>query len=241
MFTSPDEVAAYIRDNDVEYVDVRFCDLPGVMQHFTIPASTFGEDTFTDGLGFDGSSIRGFQAINESDMLLLPDANSAFLDPFRAAQDAERELLHPRPDHARGLQPRPAQRGEEGRGLPGQQRHRRHRVLRPRGRVLHLRLDPALDRHQRGLLPHRLGRGLLELRRADRRERRPQPGLQDPGQGRLLPGRALRPLQRPALDDDDQPDQRRAWSSSAVTTRSAPAARPRSTTSSTRCCARPTA
>src|SRR5215207_785042 len=83
MFTSPDEVAAYIRDNDVEYVDVRFCDLPGVMQHFTIPASTFGEDTFSDGLGFDGSSIRGFQAINESDMLLLPDANSAFLDPFR--------------------------------------------------------------------------------------------------------------------------------------------------------------
>src|SRR4051794_26994514 len=46
MFTSPDEVAAYIRDNDVEFVDVRFCDLPGVMQHFTIPASTFGEDTF---------------------------------------------------------------------------------------------------------------------------------------------------------------------------------------------------
>src|SRR3712207_542423 len=58
MFTSPDEVAAYIRDNDVEYVDVRFCDLPGVMQHFTIPASTFGEDTFSEGLGFDGSSIQ---------------------------------------------------------------------------------------------------------------------------------------------------------------------------------------
>ncbi|RBY82543.1 type I glutamate--ammonia ligase [Geodermatophilus sp. TF02-6] len=84
MFTSPDEVAAYISDNDVEFVDVRFCDLPGVMQHFTIPASTFGEDTFSDGLGFDGSSIRGFQTINESDMLLLPDANSAYLDPFRA-------------------------------------------------------------------------------------------------------------------------------------------------------------
>ena len=83
MFTSPDEVASYIRDNDVEFVDVRFCDLPGVMQHFTIPAATFGEDTFSEGLGFDGSSIRGFQAINESDMLLLPDANSAFLDPFR--------------------------------------------------------------------------------------------------------------------------------------------------------------
>src|SRR6478672_5338281 len=83
MFTSPDEVAAYIRDNDVEYVDVRFCDLPGVMQHFTIPASTFGEDTFSDGLGFDGSWIRGLQAIKESDILRLPGANRAFLDPFR--------------------------------------------------------------------------------------------------------------------------------------------------------------
>jgi len=83
MFQSPDQVVKYISDNDVEYVDVRFCDLPGVMQHFTIPATTFGEGTFSDGLGFDGSSIRGFQAINESDMLLLPDASSAFLDPFR--------------------------------------------------------------------------------------------------------------------------------------------------------------
>jgi glutamine synthetase len=83
MFNSPDEVTAYIRDNDVKFVDVRFCDLPGVMQHFTIPAETFGPDTFADGLGFDGSSIRGFQAINESDMLLLPDASSAYVDPFR--------------------------------------------------------------------------------------------------------------------------------------------------------------
>src|SRR3954468_21970126 len=83
MFTSPDEVAAYIRDNDVEYVDVRFCDLPGVMQHFTIPASAFGEDTFSDDLGFDGSSIRGFQATNESRMLLAPGASRPFRDPVR--------------------------------------------------------------------------------------------------------------------------------------------------------------
>src|SRR3954468_4836837 len=72
MFNSPDEVAAYIRDNDVEFVDVRFCDLPGVMQHFTIPASTFGEDTFSEGLGFDGSSIRGFQAITSRTCCCCP-------------------------------------------------------------------------------------------------------------------------------------------------------------------------
>src|ERR1700759_1738229 len=83
MFNSPNEAAAYIREHDVEFVDVRFCDLPGIMQHFPIPASTVGEDTFSDGLGFDGSSIRGFQAINESDMLLLPDASSPYVHPFR--------------------------------------------------------------------------------------------------------------------------------------------------------------
>src|SRR5881397_2329852 len=64
-------------------VDVRFCDLPGVMQHFTVPVSSFDESVFSDGLGFDGSSIRGFQEIHESDMLLLPDPTTARIDPFR--------------------------------------------------------------------------------------------------------------------------------------------------------------
>src|SRR5688572_27871837 len=64
-------------------VDVRFCDLPGVMQHFTVPVSSFTQDVFDDGLMFDGSSIRGFQEIHESDMLLLPDPTSAMVDPFR--------------------------------------------------------------------------------------------------------------------------------------------------------------
>ncbi|MEP6462442.1 MAG: type I glutamate--ammonia ligase [Frankiaceae bacterium] len=83
MFNSADEVLGYIKDNDVKFVDVRFCDLPGVMQHFTFPAENFKESVFTDGLMFDGSSIRGFQAIHESDMLLLPDPTTAVMDPFR--------------------------------------------------------------------------------------------------------------------------------------------------------------
>ncbi len=83
MFTSSDEVLGYIRDHDVAFVDVRFCDLPGVMQHFTFPAENFGPSVFTDGLMFDGSSIRGFQQIHESDMLLLPDPTTAVMDPFR--------------------------------------------------------------------------------------------------------------------------------------------------------------
>jgi glutamine synthetase len=84
LFTNADEVLNYIKSEDVEMVDVRFCDLPGVMQHFTVPTGSFTEDVFTDGLGFDGSSIRGFQQIHESDMLLLPDPTSARIDPFRA-------------------------------------------------------------------------------------------------------------------------------------------------------------
>ncbi|MFZ4515594.1 MAG: type I glutamate--ammonia ligase [Acidimicrobiia bacterium] len=72
-----------VRDRGIEIIDVRFCDMPGLMQHFSIPAHEFSEDTFTDGLGFDGSSIRGFQEIQESDMLLIPDPNTAVIDPFR--------------------------------------------------------------------------------------------------------------------------------------------------------------
>jgi len=83
MFASPDEVLKFIADEKVQFIDVRFCDLPGTMQHFTVPVESFDEKVFTDGLMFDGSSIRGFQQIHESDMLLLPDPATAVLDPFR--------------------------------------------------------------------------------------------------------------------------------------------------------------
>ncbi|MGN6332288.1 MAG: glutamine synthetase beta-grasp domain-containing protein, partial [Motilibacteraceae bacterium] len=84
MFSNADEVLRYIRDEDVKFVDVRFCDLPGVMQHFNVPAQSLTESFFTEGQMFDGSSIRGFQAIHESDMKLIPDVSTAFVDPFRA-------------------------------------------------------------------------------------------------------------------------------------------------------------
>ena len=66
---------------DVKMVDIRFIDLPGTWQHFTIPVRRLDEDLFKEGIPFDGSSIRGFQEIHESDMLLLPDPESAFIDP----------------------------------------------------------------------------------------------------------------------------------------------------------------
>jgi glutamine synthetase len=83
MFGSDDEVLRFIAEEGVQFIDVRFCDLPGTMQHFTVPAESFDAKVFTEGLMFDGSSIRGFQEIHESDMLLLPDVSTAVLDPFR--------------------------------------------------------------------------------------------------------------------------------------------------------------
>jgi glutamine synthetase len=80
MFQNADEAKKFIVDEDVKFVDVRFCDLPGVMQHFTVPAESFDPD---EELAFDGSSIRGFQAIHESDMALLADLSTARVDPFR--------------------------------------------------------------------------------------------------------------------------------------------------------------
>ncbi|MBI1248920.1 type I glutamate--ammonia ligase [bacterium] len=79
---TPKEVLAMCRENDVKAVDFRFMDFPGLWQHFTIPVNHLSEDTFEDGLGFDGSSIRGWQAINESDMLVVPQPDTAFIDPF---------------------------------------------------------------------------------------------------------------------------------------------------------------
>ncbi|WP_425956841.1 type I glutamate--ammonia ligase [Xylanimonas sp. McL0601] len=83
MFNNAEEAIAFTRNEGVEFIDVRFVDLPGVWQHFNIPTSQFSEASFTEGLMFDGSSIRGFQAIHESDMKLVPDVKTAFIDPFR--------------------------------------------------------------------------------------------------------------------------------------------------------------
>src|SRR5437867_6710620 len=75
------KVLDLIKKKNIQVVDVKFCDLPGTWQHFSIPAGTLDESMIREGLGFDGSSIRGFQAINESDMLLMPDVSTAFVDP----------------------------------------------------------------------------------------------------------------------------------------------------------------
>ncbi|MBB5022234.1 type I glutamate--ammonia ligase [Desulfurispira natronophila] len=82
MFKSIDEAIKYIRDNDVKAVDFRFTDLFGVWQHITIASQEVDEETLEVGLGFDGSSIRGWCEIHNSDMSFVPDVTSAFIDPF---------------------------------------------------------------------------------------------------------------------------------------------------------------
>jgi glutamine synthetase len=79
---TPKGVIEFAKENNVQIVDYRFIDLPGTWQHFSIPVEDLSEDVFQEGVGFDGSSIRGFQKIHESDMLLIPDPATAFLDPF---------------------------------------------------------------------------------------------------------------------------------------------------------------
>lgn len=75
-------VYSLIKRGDIEFVDLKFTDLRGTWQHFTVNASSFDEDAVVKGFGFDGSSIRGFQSIYESDMLLKPDMDTCFMDPF---------------------------------------------------------------------------------------------------------------------------------------------------------------
>ena len=80
------EVMHFIKEQEVQFVDVKFCDLLGTWQHFTVPVSEISKDTFKDGFGFDGSSIRGWQAIDASDMLMIPDASTAVIDNFIEAK-----------------------------------------------------------------------------------------------------------------------------------------------------------
>ena len=136
-----DDVAALIKKYDVEIVDLRFTDLPGLWQHFSITLPEVGPGLFEDGIGFDGSSIRGFQEIHESDMLLKPDPTTAFIDPFCEVPTLALICDVVDPMSASALLAGSALHGAQGRRVPGGHRRRGHLLLRSRARVLHLRLD----------------------------------------------------------------------------------------------------
>jgi glutamine synthetase len=79
---TPQEVLQKIKDEDIKIIDLKFVDMPGIWQHCSFYRDLIDEDAFTDGVAFDGSSIRGWKAINESDMAMVPDPNTAWIDPF---------------------------------------------------------------------------------------------------------------------------------------------------------------
>ena len=79
---TPKDVLDFAKKQEAKQLDLRFTDLPGLQQHLSYPLSELTESSFEEGFGIDGSSIRGWAAINESDMLLIPDPTTAFIDPF---------------------------------------------------------------------------------------------------------------------------------------------------------------
>ena len=117
-----------IKEKDVKYVDVRFTDIRGKMQHVTFDIDLVDEEFLTEGTMFDGSSIAGWKAINESDMMLTPDLDSAYHRPLLPADHAVPVLRRAEPGHRRALQPRPPLDGQEGPGLCPVLGHRRHRL-----------------------------------------------------------------------------------------------------------------
>jgi glutamine synthetase len=79
---TPEQAIKFAKESGARVLDLKFLDFPGTWQHFTVPIETLTEELFEEGLGFDGSSIRGWKSINESDMIVVPDPNTAFIDPF---------------------------------------------------------------------------------------------------------------------------------------------------------------
>ena len=202
MFQGADDLLAYVKDEGVEVVDIRFCDLPGIMQHFTVPAGSFDEAVFEDGLAFDGSSIRGFQKIHESDMALLPDPTTAYLDPFRTRKTlCLNFFVHdPLTKEPYSRDPRNIARKAEtylaSTGIGDTA------FFAPEAEFYTFDDIRFETKQNAGYYAHRL--------RGRRLEHRPgrggrQPRLQGPLQGWLLPGPARRPLRRPPRRDDQEP------------------------------------
>jgi hypothetical protein len=152
------DVMKMVKDNEVKFVDFRFTDTRGKEQHVSVPVSHFDEDKFSAGHAFDGSSIAGWKGIEASDMLLMPDPNTANIDPFfeEPTLILTCDVIEPGDGKPYERDPRA---GQARRGLHEEQRPGRHRLLRPGARVLHLR-PGALERRHVGLLRQdRLRRG----------------------------------------------------------------------------------
>ena len=161
---TPSDVLKLAKEKGAQIVDLRFIDMPGLWQHFSIPVAELTAELFAEGIGFDGSSIRGFQAINESDMLLFPDPATAQMDPFTAVPTLVLicDVKDPVTGANYGRDPRYVAKKAEAyvksTGIADTDLHR------PRARVLHLRRRALRPGLQLRLLPPRLRERPLEQR-----------------------------------------------------------------------------
>ena len=96
---TPQEILEWIKRDKIQMIDLKFIDTPGTWQHLTLFHDMIDESSFSDGVAFDGSSIRGWKAINDSDMAMVPDPDTAWIDPFMAEPTSEHDLQHQRATH----------------------------------------------------------------------------------------------------------------------------------------------
>ena len=190
------DVLKLVKENEVKFVDFRFTDTRGKEQHVTVPVSAFDEGKFSDGHAFDGSSIAGWKGIEASDMQLMPDPNTANIDPFyeETTLILTCDVVDPADGKPYERDPRSlAKRAEaymKASGLGDTA------FFGPEPRILRVRRRALAKRHVGLLRQDRIGRSRLEHGQGIRaRQHRPSPG----GQGRLLSGAPGRQLSGHAL------------------------------------------
>ena len=201
------------------------------MQHVTIPADVLSESTFVEGHGFDGSSIRGFQEIQESDMILIPDPETAYIDPFMQHKTLVIHCFVADPVTGESYSRDPRYIASKAEAYMASTGIADSAFFGPEPEFFIF--DDVRFDYQPNFAMHigRLGRGHLEHRQG----RGPEPRLQAAHEAGLLPRAADGPLPGPALGDGGQPRRRSASTSSCITTRWPPPVRARSARSSTRC------
>ena len=195
---TPDDIFKLAKDENIEYVDVRFCDLPGTMQHFTIPIYVFDENVFEEGLAFDGSSIRGFQSIHESDMLLLPDPETATIDAFRDPKTLNVNFFvhDPFTLEVYSRDPRNVARKAENYLISSGIADTAY--FGPEAEFYIFDSVSFDSRTNGSFYKVDATSGWWNTGEDERARRQPQPRLQGPSQGRVLPGGPHRSLRRPA-------------------------------------------
>ena len=165
MSMSANDVLKMIKDREIKFVDFRFTDTRGKEQHVGVPAKMVGMDKFEDGHAFDGSSIAGWKGIQASDMLLLPDPATAYLDPFMDENTLVISCDVIEPSDGKGYDRDPRSIAKRAEAYLKSSWLGRHRLLWPGTRILHFRFGELADRHVRMFLQGEFRRSRLVFRR----------------------------------------------------------------------------